>query len=102
MTKAEIVEQVAAQTRLPKQQTAEIVNIFLQSIMDALGTGDKVELRGFGSFRCRQRRPRTGRNPKTGLSVQVPAKMTPVFKASKAMQARLNSAEPVSPPAIRP
>ena len=96
MTKAEIVERVAAQTRLPKQQTAEIVNAFLQSIMDALGTGDKVEVRGFGSFRCRQRRPRTGRNPKTGLPVQVPAKMMPVFKASKAMQARLNSAEPVS------
>ena len=91
MTKAKIVEQVATQTQLPKQQAAEIVEIFVQCIVDALRTGDKVELRGFGSFRCRYRRPRTSRNPKTGVAVQVPAKRIPGFKASKAVHARLNS-----------
>ena len=96
MTKAEIVERVATQTQLPKQQAAEIVEVFVQCIMDALRAGDKVELRGFGSFRCRHQRPRTGRNPKTGVAVQVPAKMMPFFKASKAVHARLNSLEPVT------
>jgi integration host factor subunit beta len=91
MTKAKIVEQVAMQTQLPKQQAAEIVETFVQCIVDALRTGDKVELRGFGSFRYRYRRPRTGRNPKTGVAVQVPAKRIPGFKASKAVHARLNS-----------
>ena len=91
MTKAEFVERVATQTQLPKQQAVEIVEIFVRCIMDALRTGDKVELRGFGSFRCRQRRPRTGRNLKTGVTVQVPAQRMPYFKASKAVHARLNS-----------
>jgi integration host factor subunit beta len=91
MTKAELVEQVATQTQLPTQQAVERVEIFVRCIMDALRTGDKVELRGFGSFRCRQRRPRTGRNPKTGVTVQVPAQRLPYFKASKAMHAHLNA-----------
>jgi integration host factor subunit beta len=69
MTKAELVEHVATQTQLPKQQAVELVEIFVRCIMDTLRTGDKVELRGFGSFRCRQRRPRTVRNPKTGVTV---------------------------------
>lgn len=97
MTKAEIVERVAMQTRLPTQQAAAIVEIFVQCIMDALRTGDTVELRGFGSFRCRHRRPRTGRNPKTGVAVQVPAQRMLYFKASQAVHARLNALEPVSP-----
>ena len=91
MTKAKLVEQVATHTQLPKQQAAEIVEIFVRCILDALRTGDKVELRGFGRFRCRQRQPRTGRNPKTGVAVQVPAQRIPGFKASKAVHARLNS-----------
>jgi integration host factor subunit beta len=97
MTKAEIVERVAMQTQLPTQQAAAIVEIFVRCIMDALRTGDKVELRGFGSFRCRHRRPRTGRNPKTGVAVQVPAQRIPYFKASKAVHARLNALDPVFP-----
>ena len=97
MTKAKIVEQVATHTQLPKQQASEIVEIFVRCIMDALRTGDKVELRGFGSFRCRYRRPRTGRNPKTGVAVQVPAKRIPGFKASKAVHARLNALASASP-----
>lgn len=90
MTKAEFVEQVALQTQLTQKQTAAIVESFLRCIVDALQEGDKVELRGFGSFRCRQRRPRTGRNPKTGTLVPVPARNVPCFKAGKALRALLN------------
>ncbi len=77
MTKAELVGKVAAAMRLPKHQTETVVNLFLQCITDALEEGDKVELRGFGSFRLHHRRPRAGRNPKTGETVQIPAKKVP-------------------------
>jgi integration host factor subunit beta len=66
MTKAELVERVAEKINLTKKQTETIVNILLNSITEALSNGDKVELRGFGSFRIRERNPREGRNPKTG------------------------------------
>jgi integration host factor subunit beta len=90
MTKAELVDKVAATLQLPKQQTATVVEHFLQCIMDALRAGDKVELRGFGSFRLRHRRPRAARNPRTGTTVQVPAKTVPWFTPGKALQVMLN------------
>jgi integration host factor subunit beta len=90
MTKAELVTQVALKTELTKQQTAEVVDLFLQCIVGALQAGDKVELRGFGSFRRRNRRPRQGRNPKTGEVVAVSAQTVPFFKAGKLLQAQLN------------
>ena len=89
MTKAELVTQVALKTELTKQQTAEVIDLLLQCIIEALEEGDKVELRGFGSFRRRERRPRQGRNPKTGEAVAVSAQRVP-FKAGKMLQARLN------------
>ena len=86
MTKAELVDTLAATLQLPKYQTDTVVTLFLQCIMDALRAGDKVELRGFGSFRLRHRRPRTGRNPKTGATVQIPAKQVPWFTVGKALR----------------
>ena len=86
MTKAELVDNVSATIQLPHHQTDRVVQLLLQSIMDALQAGDKVELRGFGSFRLRQRAPRTGRNPKTGATVQIPAKRVPWFTAGKALK----------------
>ena len=86
MTKAELVERVAEQIDLTKKQTEIIVNMLLDSITEALSQGDKVELRGFGSFRIRGRNPRDGRNPKTGDAVHIPAKKVPFFKASKALR----------------
>ena len=97
MTKAELVERVARNTQLPTPQAAAIVEIFVRCILDALRAGDKVELRGFGSFRCRHRRPRTGRNPKTGVVVQVPAHRMPYFRASQTVHALLNALDPISP-----
>ncbi len=86
MTKAELVDNVADRVNLTKKQTEVIVNILFNSITEALSDGDKVELRGFGSFRIRARNPREGRNPKTGDTVHIPAKKVPFFKAGKELR----------------
>src|SRR5262245_54479658 len=86
MTKAELVDHVAATVQLPKHQTETVVTQFLQAIMDALHAGRSVELRGFGRFRLRHRAPRAGRNPRTGDMIQIPAKAVPSFTAGKASQ----------------
>jgi integration host factor subunit beta len=93
MTKTELIDRIAENVQLPKYQTEAVVTIFLQCIMDALQAGDKVELRGFGSFRRRRRRLRVGRNPKTGDTVQIPAKQVPWFTAGKALRALVNQPE---------
>ncbi len=90
MTKAHLVARVAAQIQLPKTQTDGIVDVFLTSIIDALRRGDKVELRGFGSFRVRHRPPRVGRNPRTGERVSVPTKRVPFLKPGKDLRARVD------------
>jgi nucleoid DNA-binding protein len=84
MTKADLVDHVAATVQLPKNKTEEVITRFLQGIMDALQAGDHVELRGFGSFRLRHRKPREGRNPRTGNPIQIPAKALPSFTVGKA------------------
>ena len=87
MTKAGLVDKVAATIQLPKHQTETVVNLFLQCITEALRAGDKVELRGFGSFRLRRRKARAGRNPQTGDLVQIPAKQVPWFTVGKVLRA---------------
>jgi integration host factor subunit beta len=86
MTKADLVEKVANKINLTKKETENIVSIVFQSITDSLSQGDKVELRGFGSFRIRERDARVGRNPKSGEKVDVPAKKVPFFKAGKELR----------------
>ena len=86
MTKAEIVDQVAATVQLTKHQTEAVITQFMQGIMEALQAGDSVELRGFGSFRLRHRQAREGRNPRTGTPVPIPAKAVPAFTPGKAFQ----------------
>ena len=86
MTKAELVEKVSGQINLTKKQTEVVVNTVFQSITDSLSDGKKVELRGFGSFRIRERNARIGRNPKSGAQVDVPAKRVPFFKAGKELR----------------
>ncbi len=90
MTKAHLVARIAAQIQLTKTQTDGIVDVFLTSIIDALRRGDKVELRGFGSFRVRQRLPRVGRNPRTGERVSVPTKRVPFLKPGKDLRKRID------------
>ena len=90
MTKAELVDTVARASDLTRKHTEVIVDAVFSSIMDALQGGDKIELRGFGSFRVRRRTSRTGRNPKTGAGVVVPAKSVPHFKPGKELRELIN------------
>jgi integration host factor subunit beta len=90
MTKAELVEEVASQSDLTKKDAEVIVQTVLDSITESLQKGEKIELRGFGSFRIRNRASRQGRNPKTGSSVTVPAKKVPYFKPGKEIKDLIN------------
>jgi len=90
MTKAELVDEVARVVQLTKKQAETIVNIVFDSIVDSLRGGQKIELRGFGSFRLRSRKSRTGRNPKTGEKVEVPSKKIPYFKPGKELKELIN------------
>ena len=91
MTKAELVDEVSKNSDLNKKDAEIIVQTVLDSIVDSLKVGEKVELRGFGSFRLRNRASRQGRNPKTGEKVFVPAKRVPYFKPGKELKALINS-----------
>jgi integration host factor subunit beta len=91
VTKADLVEDVIKVTRLPRKESEQIVEIVFDSIISALQGGDKIEIRGFGSFRTRERRGRVGRNPKTGEKVDVPAKRIPFFKPSKELKDYVNT-----------
>jgi integration host factor subunit beta len=94
MTKAELVEEVVRVTELPRKESEVVVETIFESIIKALQTGDKIEIRGFGSFRTRERRGRTGRNPKTGERVVVRAKRIPYFKPSKELKDFVNTSRP--------
>jgi len=87
------VEEVAKVAELTKKHSEVIVNTVFQSIIEALHEEDKIELRGFGSFRIRRRRSRQGRNPKTGDKVSVPAKKIPYFKPGKELKDLINHSE---------
>ena len=89
MTKAELAARVADSVHLTNRQAEAAINIFFTCITEALRKGDKVELRGFGSFRTRSRNARQGRNPRTGEVVQVPSKKAPFFRAGKDLQERV-------------
>jgi integration host factor subunit beta len=90
MTKAELVEEVSKVSDLSKKHSEIIVETVFKSIIDALHRGEKIELRGFGSFRLRQRESRKGRNPKTGDKVDVPPKRVPYFKPGKELKDLIN------------
>jgi integration host factor subunit beta len=90
MTKAELVEDVARAAELTKKDAERLVEIVFESIIETLNQGEKIELRGFGSFRVRERGARRGRNPKTGDPVDIPAKRVPYFKPGKEMKELIN------------
>lgn len=92
MTKSALIEKVTEQVEgLTKKQTEFIVDIIFDSIKETLAGGGKIELRGFGNFRLKQRKPRRARNPKTGENVEVSAKKVLFFKAGKALKDALNA-----------
>jgi integration host factor subunit beta len=84
------VESVANAAELTKKDAERLVEIVLDSIVETLSKGEKIELRGFGSFRVRERGSRRGRNPKTGAPVNIPAKRVPYFKPGKELRELIN------------
>jgi len=83
MNKAELIEQVASQTGLTKRTSGKAVDTVVSAISDCLARGEKVTLVGFGTFGVRRRKARTGRNPQTGETIQIPAKKVPKFVPGK-------------------
>jgi len=86
MTKADLIEELALLSELSKKSSEIVVKTFFNSIVESLTRGDKVELRGFGTFKLRRRRARIGRNPRTGERVDVPSKVVPFFKPGKELR----------------
>src|ERR1700684_4110243 len=96
VTKADLVEEVVRLTELPRKESEAVVETIFESIIGALQGDDKIEIRGFGSFRTRQRRGRTGRTPKPGAKLEVPPKKIPFFKPSKELKDFINNSEPAA------
>ena len=90
MTKADLIEEVSRVAELTRKDSEIIVENIFDSVVRSLRAGDKIEIRGFGSFRTRQRKARVGRNPKTGDRVEVPPKKIPYFKPSKELKDLVN------------
>jgi integration host factor subunit beta len=90
MTKADLIEEVSRVVEMTRKDSEVIVEAIFDSIVRSLRGGDKIEIRGFGSFRTRQRKERIGRNPKTGARVEVPPKRIPYFKPSKELKDLVN------------
>ncbi|MCO6512539.1 MAG: HU family DNA-binding protein [Aridibacter famidurans] len=90
MTKADLVEIVAKEADMTKKDVEQLVEIIFDSIVSTLNKGEKIELRGFGSFRVRERNARKGRNPKTGEPVEIPAKRVAYFKPGKDLKDIIN------------
>jgi len=105
MTKSELIERIAAvQTQLSSKDVELAVKMMLDHMADALADGERIEIRGFGSFSLHYRAPRLGRNPKTGEKVDLAGKYVPHFKPGKELRERVNLSlergekEPVSSP----
>jgi len=91
MTKSELIERIAAdQSQLSLKDVELAVKMILKQMADALAEGDRIEIRGFGSFSLHYREARLGRNPKTGETVSLPGKYVPHFKAGKELKDRVN------------
>jgi len=91
MTKADLIDEISNITDLTRKDSEVVIETIFESIVHSLRAGDKIEIRGFGSFRTRQRKARSGRNPKTGEKVAVAAKNVPFFKPSKELKDLVNT-----------
>ncbi len=96
MTKADLVEQVyqAIGPGVTKKDCGGVIDAFLNATKRALADGKHIEIRGFGTFKVRRRRPRMARNPRTGAAVTVPARSVPVFKPSRLFKTQVDKPEP--------
>ena len=86
MTKVTLVTKIAEKSGLSKKQAELALGAFIDSVTEALKEGDKVQLMGFGTFEVKERAARTGRNPSTGETIEIPASKTPTFKAGKGLR----------------
>ena len=100
MTKSDLVEQISTETGVSKHHTGLIVDSLLDLVCRALSEGKHLEIRGFGTFKVRERRARRARNPRSGGEVLVPAKLVPLFKPSKELKSQVLGAEPVEEPVV--
>ena len=90
MNKAELIEAIASSTEMTKTDVDKVITSFVDVVTDALTKGEKVSLKGFGNFEVRERGERTGRNPRTGETMEIPASKVPAFKASAALKNVVN------------
>jgi len=90
MIKADLINKISKEMKISRQEAETGVNLFFDVLKEALLRGEEIELRGFGSFRFRQRSPRLGRNPRTGEPVKVPPKKVLYFKPSKLLKEMIN------------
>ncbi len=93
MTKADIVARIAQTTGMTKVDTSEVLDALLESISEAMGRGEKIEIRGFGIFKVENRKARVARNPKTGQEIRIPPRAVPVFKPSDHLKERVQDGE---------
>ncbi|MCB9758760.1 MAG: integration host factor subunit beta [Alphaproteobacteria bacterium] len=93
MTKSELIDAVAERSQLPRRTAEEVVNLIFDGMRDALCNGERIEIRGFGTFKVRQYDGYTGRNPKTSTTIKVRPKVLPVFKVGKALREMVNNGE---------
>lgn len=90
MNKSELVDSIAEKAQISKTDATEALNAFIETVGQALENGDTVSLVGFGTFSVKDRKARTGRNPKTGEEIPIPASKVPSFKAGKLLKERTN------------
>ncbi len=90
MNKNELLEKVSQASGLTKKESEAAINAFLETLTDVLKAGDKISLKGFGTFEVRTRDARTGRNPRTGETMEIPASKVPAFKASSSLKNIVN------------
>lgn len=90
MTKAELIAQISEKNDIPKKDAEKALSVVISGITDALVSGEKVQLVGFGTFEVRDRKEKESKNPRTGETITVPAKKAPAFKAGKALKDAVN------------
>ena len=90
MNKSELVERLGENAKITKKRAEQVVNLVFEMMSDALSVGDRIEIRGFGSFTCKSYDAYTGRNPRTGETIHVPSKRLPFFKVGKELKERVD------------
>ena len=100
MTKADLIAKVSQAVEMTREDSKIIVDTIFESIVKALHASERIEIRGFGSFRTRQRQPRIGRNPKTGARVEVPSKTVAYFRPSKVLKEMINPTKSEQEPSL--